>query len=264
IPLLFMGDIVGRLFREFAVTLSVTILVSAAVSLTLTPMMSARLLRHKKPEEQSRFYRVSEHAFERVIAAYGRTLEWVLRHQTATLVVAIGTLVLTIALYIVIPKGFFPVQDTGVIIGISEAPQSASFASMVERQQALAAVILKDPAVASLSSFIGVDGTNATVNSGRMQINLKPIDERDLSASDVIRRLQPELATIEGITLFMQPVQDITVEDRVSRTEFQYSLEDADAAELSTSVKAFMDRLQHVPILRDVASDQQDLGLQAR
>jgi multidrug efflux pump len=264
IPLLFMGDIVGRLFREFAVTLSVTILVSAVVSLTLTPMMSARLLRHKKPEQQSRFYRVSEHAFERVIAVYGRTLEWVLKHQTATLVIAVATLVMTIVLYIVIPKGFFPVQDTGVIIGISEAPQSASFASMVERQQAIAGVILKDPAVDSLSSFIGVDGTNATVNSGRIQINLKPIEQRDLSASDVIRRLQPELARIEGITLFMQPVQDITVEDRVSRTEFQYSLEDTDATELSAGVKKFMARLQQVPILRDVASDQQDLGLQAR
>jgi multidrug efflux pump len=264
IPLLFMGDIVGRLFREFAVTLSVTILVSAVVSLTLTPMMSARLLRHKSPEEQSRFYRASERAFERVIAAYGRTLEWVLRHQTATLVIALATLVMTIVLYIVIPKGFFPVQDTGVIIGISEAPQSASFASMVERQQAVASVILKDPAVDSLSSFIGVDGTNATVNSGRVQINLKPIEQRDLSASDVIRRLQPSLAKIEGITLFMQPVQDITVEDRVSRTEFQYSLEDADATELSAAVKKFMARLQQVPILRDVASDQQDLGLQAR
>jgi multidrug efflux pump len=264
IPLLFMGDIVGRLFREFAVTLSVTILVSAAVSLTLTPMMAARLLRHKKAEDQSRFYRASERAFERVIAAYGRSLEWVLGHQTATLVVAVATLAMTIVLYLVIPKGFFPVQDTGVIIGISEAPQSASFDSMVDRQQALAGVILKDPAVDSLSSFIGVDGTNATVNSGRIQINLKPIEQRDLSASDVIRRLQPELAKIEGITLFMQPVQDITVEDRVSRTEFQYSLEDADAAELSASVKTFMDRLGHVPILRDVASDQQDLGLQAR
>ncbi len=176
IPLLFMGDIVGRLFREFAVTLSVTILVSAVVSLTLTPMMAARLLRHKKPEDQSRFYRASERAFERVIAAYGRTLEWVLGHQTATLVVAVATLAMTIVLYLVIPKGFFPVQDTGVILGISEAPQSASFDSMVDRQQALAGVILKDPAVDSLSSFIGVDGTNTTLNSGRIQINLKPLE----------------------------------------------------------------------------------------
>jgi multidrug efflux pump len=264
IPLLFMGDIVGRLFREFAVTLSVTILVSAAVSLTLTPMMCAKLLRHRRPEEQSRLYHASERAFERVIAAYGRTLEWVLGHQTATLVVAVGTLAMTVWLYIVIPKGFFPVQDTGVIIGISEAPQSVSFGSMVTRQIALAEVILKDPAVDSLSSFIGVDGTNATVNSGRIQINLKPIEQRGLDASAVIRRLQPALAAVEGITLFMQPVQDITVEDRVSRTEFQYSLEDADATELSTWVNTFMGRLQRVPILRDLASDQQNLGLQTR
>ncbi len=264
IPLLFMGDIVGRLFREFAVTLSVTILVSAVVSLTLTPMMCARLLRHRRPEEQSRLYHASERAFERVIAAYGRTLEWVLGHQTATLVVAVGTLAMTVWLYVIIPKGFFPVQDTGVIIGISEAPQSVSFGSMVTRQIALAKVILKDPAVDSLSSFIGVDGTNATVNSGRIQINLKPIEQRGLDASAVIRRLQPGLAEVEGITLFMQPVQDITVEDRVSRTEFQYSLEDADASELATWVNTFMGRLQRVPILRDLASDQQNLGLQTR
>ena len=264
IPLLLMGDIVGRLFREFAVTLSVTILVSAVVSLTLTPMMCARLLRHKKPEEQSRLYHASERAFERVIAAYGRTLEWVLGHQTATLVVAVATLAMTVVLYVIIPKGFFPVQDTGVIMGISEAPQSVSFTSMVDRQQALAAVILKDPAVDSLSSFIGVDGTNATVNSGRIQINLKPLNQRDLDASGVIRRLQPNLDSVEGITLFMQPVQDITVEDRVSRTEFQYSLEDADATELSGWVTKFMGQLAKVPILRDVANDQQDVGLQAR
>jgi multidrug efflux pump len=261
IPLLFMGDIVGRLFREFAVTLSVTILVSAVVSLTLTPMMCAKLLRHRPAAQQSRFYRTSERAFTWIIDAYGRTLQRVLQHQTATLVVAASTLALTIVLYLVIAKGFFPVQDTGVIIGVSEAPQTVSFAAMAARQQALAHVILKDPAVESLSAFIGVDGTNTTVNSGRIQINLKPLDERRSSATDVIRRLQPELAQVEGITLFMQPVQDLTVEDRVSRTEFQYSLEDADAAELAAWVPKFVGRLQSLPALHDVASDQQIQGL---
>ena len=195
IPLLFMGDIVGRLFREFAVTLSVTILVSAVVSLTLTPMMCARMLRHKPVSEQGWFYRTSERAFTAVIAFYGITLRWVLRHQSTTLVVALATLGTTVWLYVLVPKGFFPVQDTGVILGISEAPQTVSFAAMAERQQALAEVILRDPAVESLSSFIGVDGTNTTLNSGRIQINLKPLAERHISASDVIRRLQPELAT---------------------------------------------------------------------
>jgi multidrug efflux pump len=261
IPLFFMGDIVGRLFREFAVTLGVTILVSAVVSLTLTPMMCARLLQHRAPAQQGRLYRASERAFESVIALYGRTLRWVLRHQTATLVVAVATLVLTVVLYVVVPKGFFPVQDTGVIMGVSEAAQTVSFTAMAERQQALADVILKDPAVESLSSFIGVDGTNATINSGRIQINLKPLDRRDVSASGVIRRLQPALANVTGITLFMQPVQDLTVEDRVSRTQYQYSLEDADASELAAWVPRFLARLQSLPALRDVASDQQNLGL---
>jgi multidrug efflux pump len=264
IPLLFMGDIVGRLFREFAVTLSVTILVSAVVSLTLTPMLSARLLRHKPEADQGRFYRASEHAFNSLIAFYGKTLRWVLRHQTATLVVAVATLVLTVGLYCIVPKGFFPVQDTGVILGISEAPQTVSFAAMADRQQALAKVILRDPAVESLSSFIGVDGTNTTVNSGRIQINLKSLEQRQVSASDVIRRLQPQLAAVDGITLFMQPVQDLTVEDRVSRTQYQYSLEDPEAKELSLWAPRFVRRLQSLPELRDVASDDQNLGLQAR
>ncbi|HWT82131.1 MAG TPA: efflux RND transporter permease subunit, partial [Candidatus Methylomirabilis sp.] len=233
IPLLFMGDVVGRLFREFAITLGVTILISAVVSLTLTPMMCARLLRHTPQEQQSGFYRASQRGFDRIIAAYGTTLRWVLNRQGATLVVAVGTLVLTVYLYILVPKGFFPVQDTGVILGISEAPQTVSFAAMAERQQALAAVILQDPAVDSLSSFIGVDGTNTTLNSGRIQINLKPLGERKVSASAVIRRLQPNLAKVEGITLFLQPVQDLTVEDRVSRTQYQYALEDPDGGELN-------------------------------
>jgi len=264
IPLLFMGDIVGRLFREFAVTLSVTILVSAVVSLTLTPMMCAKLLKHKNPEDQGRFYQVSEKIFEDIIAFYGRTLTWVLRRQKATLWVAIGTLAATILLYLAIPKGFFPVQDTGVILGISEAPQSVSFASMAERQQQLSQVILRDPAVASLSSFIGIDGTNTTLNSGRVQINLKPLEERKLSASEVIHRLQPELAKLESIQLFLQPVQDLTVEDRVSRTQYQYSLEDADPKELGEWSPRFVAKLQTLPELRDVASDQQNQGLQAK
>jgi multidrug efflux pump len=264
IPLLFMGDVVGRLFREFAVTLSVTILISAVVSLTLTPMMCATLLRHRPPSEESRVARALERAFQKVARFYERTLGWVLRHQGETLAVAVVTLVATVLLYVAIPKGFFPVQDTGVILGVSEAAPTASFAEMADRQQALARAILRDPAVGSLSSFIGIDGTNATLNSGRIQINLEPLDERKLSASDVIRRLQPELAKVDGVTLFLQPVQDLTVEDRVSRTQYQYSLEDADARELSTWVPRLVARLGALPELRDVASDQQEGGLQAR
>jgi multidrug efflux pump len=264
IPLLFMGDIVGRLFREFAVTLSVTILVSAVVSLTLTPMMCSKLLKHKPESEQGRLFRASERAFEAVIAFYGRTLKWVLRFQTATLLVAVGTLVLTIILFIYIPKGFFPIQDTGVIQGVSEAAQSVSFPEMARQQQQLAAIIVKDPAVQSLSSFIGIDGTNTTLNSGRILINLKPLDERKINASDVIRRLQVQLAKVAGITLFMQPVQDLSVEDRVSRTQFQYTLEDASADELNTYAPQMLEKLRQRPELRDVASDQQVLGLQAK
>ena len=261
IPLLFMGDVVGRLFREFAVTLSITILISAIVSLTLTPMMCARLLHHRRQSEQGAVYRWSQQLFDRTIEAYGRTLRWVLNHQPATLAVAIGTLVFTVGLYIIVPKGFFPVQDTGAILGISEAAQSISFPAMVERQQALARTILADPAVASLSSFIGVDGTNTTLNSGRIQINLKPIAERRMSAQDVILRLQGQVAGVEGITLFLQPMQDLTVEDRISRTQYQYTLEDADPEELSRWAPAFVEALQALPELRDVSSDQQDRGL---
>jgi multidrug efflux pump len=263
IPLLFMGDIVGRLFREFAITLSVTILVSAVVSLTLTPMMSARLLRHKPESEEGRIFHASEVAFERIIEFYGRTLKWVLKHQTATLVVAAGTLVLTILLYIIVPKGFFPVQDTGIIQGISQASQSISFTAMADLQRKVAQVILKDPAVDNLSSFIGVDGTNTTLNSGRILIDLKPLDQRKMSASDVILRLQPQLEKIDGITLYMQPVQDLTVEDRVSRTQYQYTLEDPDANELNLWTAKFVDKLKAIPELRDVATDQQTQGLAA-
>jgi len=264
IPLLFMGDIVGRLFREFAVTLGVTIIVSAVVSLTLTPMMCARLLRHRPPDQQSGLYRWSEHAFEAIIGFYGKTLSWILRHQPETLFVAIATLVATILLYIYVPKGFFPVQDTGLILGVSEAPQDVSFDAMSQRQQELVRVILQDPAVESLSSFIGIDGTNVTMNSGRIQINLKLLDERKISASDVIRRLQPQIEQVEGITLFMQPVQDLTVEDRVSRTQFQYSLEDPDPKELAIWVPKLVGKLQGLAELRDVASDLQNVGLQTR
>src|SRR6516165_2790608 len=263
IPLLFMGDVVGRLFREFAITLGVTILISAVVSLTLTPMMCARLLRHTPEEQQGHFYHASERLFARLIEGYGRTLRWVLDRQFATLVVAIAVLALTIVLYVVVPKGFFPVQDTGIILGISEAPQSVSFSAMAERQQALTQVILRDPAVENVSSFIGIDGTNTTLNSGRIQITLKPLPQRGISASQVIRRLQPELAHVDGITLYMQPVQDLTVEDRVSRTQFQYGLEDVDPKELAYWVPRFVDKLKTLPELRDVATDQLNDGLLA-
>ena len=261
IPLLFMGDIVGRLFREFAITLSVTILVSAVVSLTLTPMMCSRLLRHDPKAQQGRLFQATERVWEKIIEFYARTLRWVLKHQTETLVVAASTMVLTVWLYIIVPKGFFPVQDTGIIQGISEAQQSISFPAMAERQQELTQVILKDPAVDSLSSFIGVDGTNTTLNSGRILINLKPIEERKINASDVIRRLQPELAQIAGVTLYMQPVQDLTVEDRVSRTQYQYTLEDPNATELNQWTRRFVEKLKALPELRDVATDQQTSGL---
>jgi multidrug efflux pump len=264
IPLLFMGDVVGRLFREFAVTLAVSILISAVVSLTLTPMMCARLLYRQKESEQNRFYVFTQNVFDAVIARYGRALEWVLDRQAATLAVAIGTLILTVLLYVVVAKGFFPVQDTGVIQGITEAPQTVSFKAMAERQQAAAQVVLQDPAVASLSSFIGVDGSNVSLNSGRMLINLKPLAERGgVRASDVIRRLQPELAKVPGITLYMQPVQDLTVEDRVSRTQYQYTLEAADGDLLDEWTPRLVERLRQLPELTDVASDLQTQGLQA-
>jgi multidrug efflux pump len=264
IPLLFMGDIVGRLFREFAITLAVTILISAIVSLTLTPMMCARLLRHKPEAQQGWFYRCSEHVLQRVIEVYGKTLQWVLKHQTATLLVAAGTMALTVWLYVIVPKGFFPVQDTGVIQGISEAPPTTSFPAMAAKQQALAEVILHDPAVESLSSFIGVDGINTTLNSGRILINLKPLAERKLDATTIMHRLQAQLTKVEGITLYMQPIQDLTVEDRVSRTLFQYTLEDPDINELNTWTARLMERLKTLPQLQDLATDQQTGGAATR
>jgi len=257
IPLLFMGDVVGRLFREFAVTLAVTIAISAVVSLTLTPMMCSRILHQHGEDKQSRFYRWTEHGFNSLIAFYGRTLRVVLRYQTVTMLIAVATLVLTIVLYTVIPKGFFPVQDTGVIQGISQASQSISYEAMAEKQKELARIILEDPAVESLSSFIGADGINTTLNSGRISINLKPIEERHTSAADVIRRLQTQLQQVHGIHLYMQPVQDITVDDRVSRTQYQYTLEDPDTDELNEWTDKFVAQLKKLPDLEDVATDQQ-------
>jgi multidrug efflux pump len=261
IPLFFMGGVIGRLFREFAVTLAVTIILSAVVSLTLTPMMCSRILRRTPKEQQGRFYKASERVFDNVIAFYGRTLKFVLGYQTIALLIAAATLVLTIVLYIVIPKGFFPTQDTGVIQGISQAPETISFAAMSQKQQQLASIILQDPAVESLSSFIGADGTNTTLNSGRISINLKPVNVRNINASDVIRRLQGSLKQVDGIELFMEPVQNITVDDRVSRTQYQYTLEDPDADELNLWTGRLVDKMKQLPQLADVATDQQTGGL---
>jgi multidrug efflux pump len=263
IPLLFMSDVVGRLFREFAITLAVTILVSAVVSLTLTPMMCSRILKDKASAKQTRFYYWSEKVFNSIIASYGRGLKKVLEHRFITLLITISTFIATVLLFIVIPKGFFPVQDTGVILGISEAPQTVSFVNMAERQQRLVDIVLKDPAVDNVSSFIGVDGTNTTLNSGRIQITLKPLDQRKISASEVIRRLQPKVADVDGIQLFLQPLQDLSVEDRVSRTQFQYSLEDPNSAELATKTRQMVQELSKEPAVTDVASDLQDQGLGA-
>jgi multidrug efflux pump len=263
IPLLFMGDVVGRLFREFAITLAVTILISAVVSLTLVPMLCAKMLRQQSPREHAKKAAKGPSWFDRVIAQYGRMLNWVLDRQALTLIVATGTVVLTALLYILIPKGFFPVQDTGLIQGVSQARESISYAAMAERQQALAAAILKDPDVVSLSSFIGVDGSNATLNSGRFLINLKPKDDRSATAEEIVRRLTAETASVSGIALFAQPVQDLTLDDTVSRTQYQFILEDADPAELALWTPKLVDRLTKLPDLEDVASDQQNQGIAA-
>ena len=263
IPLLFMGDIVGRLFREFAITLSVTILLSAVISLTLTPMMCTRLLKPESEAQKGRFYLASERVFDRAVAFYGRTLQWVLKRQKATLLVAVGTLALTVLLYVIVPKGLFPVQDTGVIQGISQAPQTISFAAMAEKQQAVADFSSKIRG-GELVFLHWIDGTNTTLNSGRMLINLKPLAERKINASEIIRRLQPQLEKVEGITLYMQPVQDLTVEDRASRTQFQYTLEDANVDELTMWTQRLLDKLRTLPELTDVATDQQTLGSQAK
>ncbi len=261
IPLLFMGDVVGRLFREFAVTLSITILISAFVSLTLTPMMSARLLRHTPVAEQNAVYRWTEERFKRIIAAYGRSLRWVLQYETTTLLVAAALLCLTIYQYIEIPKGFFPTQDTGTLQGVTQAPESISFAAMSHKQQQLSEEILKDPAVQSLSSFIGADGTNTTLNSGRIQINLKPVAQRHLTATEVIARLQRRVDQVPGIHLYLQPIQDLTVDDRVSRTQYQYTLEDPDVAELNQWTAKMVTELRKLPQMADVTTDQQNNGV---
>jgi multidrug efflux pump len=263
IPLLFMSDVVGRLFREFAITLAVTILISAVVSLTLVPMLCALLLRHTPPEQESKLSRRTQEWFDAAIRQYGRLLTWVLDHQPLTLLVALGTLALTALLYIVIPKGFFPVQDTGVIQGISEASQSTSYAQMAAHQQALAAAILKDPNVDSLSSFIGVDGNNMTLNSGRFLINLKPHDQRSRNASEIIRDLQKETADVAGIALYMQPVQDLTIDATVSRTQYQFVLEDVNPDELNLWAGKIQQKLQTLPMMEDVASDAEAQGLSA-
>jgi len=261
IPLLFMSDVVGRLFREFAITLAVTILISAVVALTLVPMMCAKILRRQERSELSPFMQKAEDWFNGVVETYGRWLTWVLAHDRATLAVAVGTLVLTVVLWVFIPKGFFPVQDTGVIQGISEAPQSISYGAFAERQTALAAAILKDPDVENVSSFIGIDGTNITLNSGRTMINLKPHDQRDSTASEVIRRLNEAVKDVKGVKLYMQPVQDLTVDNTVSRTQYQFVLQSANGDELAEWVPRVVERLSHLPELADVASDAQNSGL---
>jgi multidrug efflux pump len=262
IPLLFMGGIVGRLFREFAVTLSIAIGVSAVLSLTLTPMMCAYLLRpHEKP---GRLAAAFERGFDWTLARYDRSLRGVLGHQPATLAVTIATLVLTGVLWVIIPKGFFPQQDTGLVIGVSEAPADVSFEAMRARQSALVDVVRADPDVSSVSSFIGADGTNATPNSGRLSIELKPRESRTASAEQIIERLRPKLALVPGIALYLQPVQDLQIDTRVSRTQYQYTLEDADAAELDDWAPRMLKKLQSLPELVDVASDLQAAGLQAR
>jgi len=263
IPLLFMGDVVGRLFHEFAITLAVTIIISAVVSLTLVPMMCAKLLRHRPPEQETGIARWSNERFQALIDRYGQALNWVLERQTFTLVIAVATLVVTILLYVFIPKGFFPVQDTGLIQAITEAPQSVSYGDMALRQEKMAAAILKDADVVSLSSFIGVDGSNITLNSGRMLINLKPVDDRSASASQIIRRLQRETQDVTGISIYMQPVQDLSIDDTVSRTQYQFALEDANPDEFNTWVPKLVDRLQQLPQIEDVASDQENQGLAA-
>jgi multidrug efflux pump len=261
IPLLFMGEVVGRLFHEFAITLAVTIIISAFVSLTLVPMMCARLIYHRPDSERGRFDLAAERGFRWIIVQYGRALEVVLDHQLLTLVVAIGTLALTVALYVVIPKGFFPVQDVGLIQAISVGPQSASFEQMIRLQSELANVILKDPDVESLSSFIGIDGTNPTLNSGRFLISLKSFDQRSLTATQIIRRLKAEVAGVAGVTLYMQPVQDLTIDASVTRAQYKFVLENPHPGEFESWVPRLVQRLARSPELADVASDLQQGGL---
>jgi multidrug efflux pump len=261
IPLLFMGEVVGRLFHEFAITLSVTIIISAIVSLTLVPMLCALILRHRSQESRNSLDLRAERAFDRLIQRYGTALDWVLERRRATLLVFLATVAVTLALYVFVPKGFFPVQDTGLIQGISEAPQSISYATMAKRQEALADAILKDRDVESLSSFIGVDGTNTTLNSGRFLITLKSREERSSSAVEIIRRLQAETASaVSGISLYMQPVEDLTIDSSMSRTQYRFVLEDANLNDFNVWVPRLMQRLSQVPELADVATDLQQHG----
>jgi multidrug efflux pump subunit AcrB len=262
IPLLFMGGVVGRLFREFAITLSIAVAVSAVVSLTLTPMMCARLLRAEREEKQNRLFRASEHAWERLAAGYDRSLRWVLSHQLPTLLVAIATLVGTLLLYDVVPKGFLPQQDTGLVIGVTDAGQDISFRAMARRQQQVAAVVAEDPDVASVASFVGGGIVNATVNSGRIYINLKPRKDRAASADQVIARLRDATAHVEGISLAMQAVQDVQIGTRVSRTQYQYTLVDADLIELNEWAPKLLAAMKELPELADATSDQQATGFQ--
>ncbi|WP_034943036.1 MdtB/MuxB family multidrug efflux RND transporter permease subunit [Erwinia oleae] len=263
IPLLFMGDIVGRLFREFAVTLAISILISAVVSLTLTPMMCARMLSVESLRKQNRFSRASEAMFSRIIAGYGRILRRVLNHPWLTLGVALTTLVITVLLWIAIPKGFFPLQDNGIIQGTLQAPQSVSYASMAQRQQQVASIIMKDPAVQSLTSFVGVDGTNPALNSGRLQINLKPLDQREDRIPTVIARLQSAVDNVPGVSLYLQPVQDLTIDTQLSRTQYQFTLQTSSLDSLSLWVPQLTSKLATLPALKNVSSDWQDRGLEA-
>lgn len=262
IPLLFMQDIIGRLFREFAITLAVAILLSGFVSLTLTPMLCSRMLSQQAFNKNTKFERTATHIQDRIVDFYSKTLRWVLNHQPLTLIVFFITLLLTLMMLYFIPKGFFPIEDTGVIQGVTEAPQSISFDEMANRQQNLARVVLQDPAVENLSSFIGIDSINTTLNTGRMLITLKPLDDRDADASEVIRRLQTKLNNVPGITLFMQPVQDITIDDRVTRTQYQYSLNSPDEQEVAKYTNLLVEKLHEFPEVTDVASDLQNKGLQ--
>jgi multidrug efflux pump len=263
IPLLFMGGLIGRLFREFAVTLAVSIGVSAVLSLTLTPMMCAHLLKPEpKEHERSALYRASERAFEGAIAFYDRGLQVVLRHKFTTLVVTIATLGVTALLAVVVPKGFFPQQDTGMLLGVSEAAADVSFPKMMELQRGLADVITKDPDVQNVASFIGSDGTNPTANSGRLSITLKPRSQRTASADEIAARLRPEIEKVDGISLYLQAVQDLQIDARIGRTQYQYTLEDADPKELAAWAPRLLEELRKERILRDVASDEETAGLQ--
>ncbi len=261
IPLLFMGDVVGRLFHEFAITLSVTIVISAVVSLTLVPMMCAKLVRHRPEAERSRFDRGAERCFNWVIGHYDRALRVVFDHQPLTLLIAVVTLVVTVLLYIVVPKGFFPVQDTGVLQGISVAAQTASFDAMAQHQQDLADVILKDPDVVSLTSFIGVDGSNMTLNTGRFLINLKPKDDRSLDATEIATRIQQETANVAGVSLYLQPVQDLTLDASISRTQYQFVLENPNLSAFTEWVPKLLSQMRRSPDLTNIASDLQQQGL---